>query len=341
MKILVCNGAHIGDVILSTSVLPILKKHFPASEIGFLCGSWSKIVVHHHQFIDHLHIYDQSPLNRDPISKKMKRVRAKQTWQKALKEVREIQYDLALDLYSYYHKHSGRFLYHAKIPRRVAYFASVCPYFYTDLLCWDWHRYPIVENHQMMLHKLGIPSKSGKPILSYKNIQLSPRIHHLLPPKYLLIHTGTGEIRREWPLKSWKTLVEMLQESLYPLVFIGKGKREQELISTLCEIAPSSINLCDQLSWHELLYTIKKAHLLIGLESMAGHVAACFNVPSILLYGHRESFNKWKPYNPICEVVAPYQHFQDEHAAILTPYMMDKITPEEVFLAIQEKLKTA
>jgi len=34
-KILVSNIAHFGDVIIATSVLPVIKKAFPAMEIGF------------------------------------------------------------------------------------------------------------------------------------------------------------------------------------------------------------------------------------------------------------------------------------------------------------------
>src|SRR5690242_12990512 len=63
-RILVVNGAHVGDVVMSTAVLGALRSAYPASEIGFVAGSWSKMVVTNHPMVDFVHVVDHWKMNR-------------------------------------------------------------------------------------------------------------------------------------------------------------------------------------------------------------------------------------------------------------------------------------
>ena len=47
-RILLLNGTHIGDIIISTSILPILRSAYTSAEIGFMVGSWSSMVLKNH-----------------------------------------------------------------------------------------------------------------------------------------------------------------------------------------------------------------------------------------------------------------------------------------------------
>ena len=67
-KILIIQLAHKGDVIMTTSILPIIKKAYPMATVGMLIGSWSKEVVQEHPLVDILHILDHPKLNRSDKS---------------------------------------------------------------------------------------------------------------------------------------------------------------------------------------------------------------------------------------------------------------------------------
>ena len=71
-RILLANGAHLGDVLLSTAVLPAIKTAFPDAEIGFLIGSWSREVLADHPLVARLHFVDHWKLNRSgaPFSRR-------------------------------------------------------------------------------------------------------------------------------------------------------------------------------------------------------------------------------------------------------------------------------
>src|SRR5947207_2649567 len=49
-KILVVNCGHIGDVVISTALLTLLKRAIPNVNIGFLTGTYSKKVVEQHPY---------------------------------------------------------------------------------------------------------------------------------------------------------------------------------------------------------------------------------------------------------------------------------------------------
>ena len=58
-KILLSNLAHFGDVVIATTVLPILSSRFPGVKIAFLGGSKvAPLVLEHHPLISKIHTYD-------------------------------------------------------------------------------------------------------------------------------------------------------------------------------------------------------------------------------------------------------------------------------------------
>src|ERR1700757_1328965 len=64
-RILVLNGAHIGDIVISTSILPILRSAYPNAQIGFVTGSWSQMVLKDHPDVYFIHCVDHWWINRN------------------------------------------------------------------------------------------------------------------------------------------------------------------------------------------------------------------------------------------------------------------------------------
>ncbi|NGX55677.1 MAG: Lipopolysaccharide core heptosyltransferase RfaQ [Chlamydiae bacterium] len=329
-KILLCNGAHLGDLIISTAVLPILKKAFPDTKIGFLVGSWALPVVQNHTMIDWIHCFDHPHINRRPISQSEKKKQGHESWIQAIKEVREKEYDLAIDLYYFYQANSGSLLTETEIPIRCCYWGSPSHFHFTHRLFWDFLNLHMVENHRMMMEKIGI-TKSALPslkmTLDYKDtVSLSVK----LPEQpYIVVHPGVGDWRRQWKTSYWKRLLHQLQQLDHPLIFLGRGKKERVFLAEITRELSSPIILCDQLSWRELIPLIEKARCLVGLESMCGHLAAALNTPAVLIYGRPEPILYWRPYSPSCHVITTDSPpFPDKP---LSYDEINTIKPEKVF----------
>lgn len=335
-RILVCNSAHIGDVILTTAVLPVLRSAYPDAEIGVLVGSWALPVVENHALIDHIHIFDHPLHNRSSKSITAKKRVGSRSWLQAHKEIVQKKYDVAFDFYSLYEKNAARLLYHAHIPERVGWFGFNpihynCRFFWIDAINdQDLHT---VEIHGQLLREYGIEEshlKKLKPTLIYRDE--IPKVK--LPNDYFVVHMGVGEKRREWNEKGWKDLVSLLDSLGTKLVFVGNGKRERELIKEVVKDLKTPLNLADSLSWKELIPVIGSAKLLIGLESMAGHIAAAIDTPAVLIYGGTAKVARWRPYNACCKLATPPSHYFDEKGRA-SPSAIHEITALDVFQKVK------
>ena len=71
-RLLLANYGHLGDVVMSTACLHILKSTWPDVEIGFLIGSWSRALLEGHPDIGRLHVVDHWFMDRGPQSRLVK-----------------------------------------------------------------------------------------------------------------------------------------------------------------------------------------------------------------------------------------------------------------------------
>ncbi|MBI5015041.1 MAG: hypothetical protein HZB55_06065 [Deltaproteobacteria bacterium] len=98
-RLLLANPAHLGDVLASTAVLPVLKSAFPNTSVGMLVGSWSVPLVANHPLVDQVHLFDHWYANRGSDAFPVKLRRHWLTRATALAEIRAVGYDTAVDLY--------------------------------------------------------------------------------------------------------------------------------------------------------------------------------------------------------------------------------------------------
>ena len=132
-RILLLNGFHIGDVVIATSVIPILRSAFPTAEIGFVTASWSQMVVKNHPDLKYTHCIDHWRLNRGDSSAYQKMLKYRESRRKALNEIRALQYDIAISLFTNF----PDFLdlsWAAKIPVRIGFRRSIFSFLATDLV---------------------------------------------------------------------------------------------------------------------------------------------------------------------------------------------------------------
>ena len=338
MRILLSNLAHIGDVILTTAIFPVLRAAYPDAEIGYLTSSWSKVVVENHADIDYVHIFDHPLLNRAQLSRKRKRKIGHETFLQALKEIEQINYDIAIDLYYFYKTNAASLFAKAKIPQRFCYFLTPNRYLFTDHLFWDERKLHMIENHRAMLQALGFSTDQFKMTLRYKDQRDAPALPHAFQKEgYIVLHTGVGEWKRQWRLEHWKNLAHKLHEEGYNLVFLGRGAREEAFLEKITAELPNPLLLCNSVSWRSLIPLLQSSKLLIGLESMSGHLAAALSCKAINLYGSSITLSRWVPYSPTSHVITPPIEYKKENNYFAA---IQEITPERVFEKAKELLRS-
>ena len=77
---------------------------------------------------------------------------------------------------------------------------------------------------------------------------------------------------------------DVLSCDCWTIVFTGRGKYEHNnIINVINNIKGKEIDLCDKISVRELLAIVKRAKLVISLDTAIVHIASAFKVPCIVI----------------------------------------------------------
>lgn len=309
-RILLMNGAHIGDVIVATSLLPVLRAAFPSAEIGFIVGSWAEAIVKNHPDVQHVHVVDHWLLNRASMSIWRKIVHYLATRRKALRTIRALHYDVALSLFT----HQPDFLNlaaAASIPERVGFSKSVLSPLATRLVDEPTNAFA-TQGERLATTLQALPI--SKDLLARRRPSLPPdeasavrevcsllKVDDLASRPYRVVHMGTGALHREMPLSFWRSLAQLLCDD-HVLLFTGHGARENDHINKTIVGLPNCINACGKLTWMGFVTAVRHADMLYGVESMAGHVAAAVGTRCAVIYSGTAGVPRWRPEGEECIV---------------------------------------
>lgn len=287
-RLLLCNGAHLGDVLLSTSLLPFLKKTFPEMQVGFLAGSWGRPVIDGDPHLERIHIFDHWKLNRSAATPATKLRRHFATQARALGEIRREAYDVAIDLYAYY-PNSIPLLWRAGVPVRIGYRSGGFGPLLTHAVDWVNQPQHVIDYQADLLRVLpgaaNIDSSRLLPPLSTVSDWAGARLLRkigFVPGRYLVVHAGAGHAVKAWPRSKWRQLAESLIGRGERIILTGSGAEKASAASIACGLTGIR-NLCGQLSWQQFCSVIRLARGLIAVDTVAGHIAAATGTPYVVI----------------------------------------------------------
>jgi ADP-heptose:LPS heptosyltransferase len=350
-RLLIANGGALGDVLIATSILPHLRASFPGIEIGFLVGTWAKPIVANHPLIDMAQYIDSPVMNRSDTTALAKIWCFVASAYTGLREIRRAQYDAVVDL----HYNLGNYvsiLWLSGIPRRVGYKSGGFGPLLTETH--DWKRaplQPVALANAQLFQGLGLavpslellrPLLPSVPLPNRQNVARLLGEHSLVAGEYVIIHVGSGAPSREWPNPSWKELISSITARAIHVVCTGTGAREQQFIQEICAGLKNVVNFCDAIAFPEYLEIVRLSALLIGVDSLSGHVAAAASVPSVQICPGIFALETWRPLNRRCKLLT--------HEVACSPCgrrggcahmtCLRDVTPAEVLSAAEEFLPT-
>ncbi len=293
-NILIVHLAHRGDVILATCVLPLLKKHYPDATLNMLIGSWNQEILQDHPFLNKLHFLDHPKVNRSRLTFFKK-------WIHYLRQIKSLipqlkKYDLSIDLYPYY-PNSHQITYLAKISRRIGYQSGGGSPLLTDVVPWVNKSQSIAVDFLELLKPLGIfedinTLKSHLSPPCKKTFENLKKRYKLEKP-YMIFHPYSGNHLKDWNNNAWRELSKRYSD--YSIIFTGRSSLEKANIDLLTQNLPHTINLAGSLSFSELKALVSNATALIAVDTMIGHLAAIYDIPSLILYSKVTDPIYWKP----------------------------------------------
>jgi ADP-heptose:LPS heptosyltransferase len=116
----------------------------------------------------------------------------------------------------------------------------------------------------------------------------------------IIIHPGSGSIRKRWPLAQFLKLADVLEKRGLRPQFIC-GPAESDLTEKLPNQNRNARNLSELT---ELVDLFESAGGYIGNDSGASHLAAFLGLPSVVIFGPADPV-RWKPLGPRVQIVHP------------------------------------
>ena len=332
-NILVNALVNLGDVVLTTSALALIKKNFPGTKITMLVKPVVKDAVIDNPVVDDVIVLDYRA-KENSFGKMCDLV----------KDIRRRNFDLAI---SFDRKlRPALITFFARIPRRV------CPskvfddnksrvtIFYTDVveITHDLDKTLQAETYQEIVRKFFKIDGHETPRFPKKISSVADELMNRLPPaqfKIALCVKGT------FPLKTWSKeyFAEVVGElrRRYDAAFfiVGAPNDRAYADEVIAEIGGGVENFCGETSLTDLAELFRRVDLFITVDTGATHIAATTGVKMVTMYGCT-SPDRWHPINPNAvaltsrEPCCPCTFKAEQCPTFPKPNCLQHVTPAQV-----------
>lgn len=352
-NILVNALVNLGDVVLTTSALALIKKIFPETKITMLVKPVVKDAVIDNPVVDDVIIFNYKA--KENSFQKMREL---------VREIRRRNFDLAISFDRKLRPALINFL--ARIPRRVGPSKvfddnkSRVTLLYTDVveITHDLNKTLQAETYQEIVRKFFKLEGHAEPVFPKKNSPVADELLARLPQtkfKIALCVKGT------FPLKTWSKeyfaeVVRELEKNFDAAFFIVGAPNDRayadEVIKEIRNektspqfLVPSSYhNFCGETSLTDLAELFRRADLFITVDTGATHIAATTGVKMITMYGCT-SPDRWHPINKNAVVLTsrepccPCTFKAEECPTYPKPACLSNVTPAQVLDAAYNFLR--
>lgn len=264
IKFLIIRFSSIGDIVLTTPAIRILKKQMPGSQVHFLVKDSFKSVVQENPFIDKLHFL-------------------KDDFNEMADELKKEKFDYIIDLHKnlrtyklrlYLHK--SKWLSYQKLSVQkfllTKFGINLMPNRHISLRCMD-----ALKSLRIKDDGYGLDYFTGKKI-SIKNEDL-PSGHWF---GYIAIVIGATWFTKKMPVHKLQQLCLAMD---YPIVLVG-GKEDFAAGEEIASVHPIRIyNACGKFSLNESAALLQKSNLVISHDTGMQYIAAAYNKPVLAIWG--------------------------------------------------------
>ncbi|MBG0789043.1 MAG: glycosyltransferase family 9 protein [Desulfovibrionaceae bacterium] len=276
-KILVCQLRQIGDVLLATPSIMLLKQHFPEAEIDVLTEKKCTPVLENNPHVNHVWAIDKNKL-KNPF--------AAFKW---YARVGRSGYDLIVDFQQL--PRARYCIMFSKAPVKLTY----TPPWYNKPFYTHWadpiHGYA-AKQKASTLRMLGIHWNGELPelFLTVGEKEWATRFltdHNLEANRFLTVDPSHRRITRKWPERHFAGLIRLLRERhpfLKALILYGPG--EEGVARKVAELAGEGAVVSERmLTLRQMAAVQAEAALHVGNCSAPRHFAVAVDTPSLAIHG--------------------------------------------------------
>ncbi len=336
-NILVNALVNLGDVVLTTSAIALLKKAYPEAKITMLVKPVVRQAVENNPLIDEVIVF-QYKAKGNSLGKMLDMV----------KDIKKHHFDLSISLDR--KLRPALLCWLAGIPVRVGPDKvfddkpSKVTWLYTHVMHikHDLNTTLQAETYQTIVREFTGIKEHAEPVFARITQEAEAKAEELLArlPKaekhIALCVKGTFALKT-WPKEYFIEVVKKLAERYNAAFFIVGAPNDREYADEVIAgmNQQSVMNFCGETNLVDLAALIRKADLLITVDTGATHIAATTGVKMITMYGCT-SPDRWHPINKNAHVLTsreaccPCSVREDECPSNPRPKCLWNIQPENV-----------
>lgn len=328
-KILVIQLRQVGDVLLTTPILKILRDYYPHSHIAFLTEQMSAPVIKDNPYLDQVIVRNRQG-----------------SWQEDLALIRNIRrqrYDLVVDFFR--NPRSGWITLLSGAKYRVASYHPLRAFFYNIT--------PRVQSGKgyATLDKLELLKAihlEGDLTLPYLEVPKETRVYvekflsaqRISEEDLVITISPTGRRQnRKWTPEKYAQLADRLTEIYRAKVIFLWGPGEEKEVSTILQKCSRSHILACPTDLLQLAALLDRSQLHIGNDSAPRHIAVARGTPTLTIIGPTSEAN-WTYPSPCHQVVyesVPCRPCEKKTCAYQME-CMELLTVEKVERAVKQLL---
>ena len=311
-RILLIRPDHLGDMVMTTPVLNALRRSLPDAHITMMVGAWASEIVARHPAIDRLITIPFPGFQRAP----QQPLAPYRLLFSVAKQLRRGNYDIAINLRPDFWW-GAALLYLAAIPRRVGYAIAPGTPFLTNALPFFVPEHATVSNLRLVSAALKaggyVPLPEPFTPEAYPEQFIPTEDEQVYIQKRLqeegiagdtpiiVIHPGSGAPVKLWRNEGWANIDNTLPNSLTisspPGIILTGSRSEQPLLEDIAQSITVPVSLLTDLTVGQLAALLKRAALVLSVDSGPLHLAVAQGTPTVQIFGPTDPhiFGPWGP----------------------------------------------
>lgn len=310
VRILLVRPDHLGDLLLTTPALQVLRERVPDAEITLLVGPWSREIVARHPALDRLQTCAFPGFQRAPQGM----LAPYRLLFHMARELRRGRYDLALNLRPDFWWGTA-LLYLAGVPRRVGYALQPGQPFLTHALPFSAPEHAAISNLRLV--------SAGLVALGYEALA-EPFTPQNYPTRFtptaeerawagerlraegiaddtplIIIPPGSGGAVKLWRSEAWATCANTLRTWLTTSsparILLTGSPGERSLVEEVARGISGGAVLITDATIGQLAALLERATCVLTVDNGPGHLAVARETPSVHLFGPTDPriFGPW------------------------------------------------
>jgi heptosyltransferase-2/heptosyltransferase-3 len=291
-RVVVIRPDHLGDLLLATAVLRLLRQEQSGAEITALVGPWSASVLEGNPDVDRVLTYrfpwfDRAPL--PSVGERFAAAGALATW------LRTLGFDRAYVLRPD-HWWGALAAALARIPERIGYGYPECRPFLTRSYAPPGVEQAVVSGLRLVAGEgAARDARPGKPAMRFEARCDAATLLGPPPRGYALLHPGASSGVKRWPAERWAAVADWLDARGVPVLLACGPGEEGELRAIQAHAERPHAATAAPPTLAQLATLLDGARVALGMDSAPMHVATAVGTPTARLYGPGDEslFGPW------------------------------------------------